>query len=104
MTTKHKPQPFPLIYHDGSSLYLEFPKQVLRFTYSEGGLHKALAHIPSIASAPGYLTGGRNLTDPPPANGKIARVSKATARARTIRNFSPAQRAAAAEVVRKMKP
>ena len=101
--TKIEPRPLPLIYHDGKALYLEFPTHALRFPYTEGGLHKALSHIPSIASQPGYLTGGRNLTDPPPANGKIARVSRATARARTIRNFSPAQRAAAAEIVRKMK-
>ena len=43
-----KPDFCPYIYRDAESLFLEFEGQVLRFTFTEGGLSKALKHIPNI--------------------------------------------------------
>jgi hypothetical protein len=50
-----KPPPFcPYIYRDSQNLYLEFEKMTLKFPFTDGGLHKALAHIPDVTVQPGY--------------------------------------------------
>ncbi len=97
-------QPFPLVYHDGVSLYLEFDGHALRFTFSEAGLHKALKHIPNVTKAPGYLSGGRNIPNGESISGRIARKSgerKITKRSPT--SFTDAQRDRASELIRKLK-
>jgi hypothetical protein len=53
--TMTKPPAFcPYIYRDSQNLYLEFEKMTLKFAFCDAGLHKALAHIPDITTAPGY--------------------------------------------------
>jgi hypothetical protein len=106
-----KPLSLPTIYHDGIDLFLEYPRQgnapglVLRFPFTEGGLHKALRHIPDLRKSRSFV--GRNGNIPLRAasvSGKIARIAKSTKAKREILDFSEEQRAAAAEIVRKMKP
>lgn len=89
---------FPTIYHDGISIFLEFPSHVLRFPYAEGGLSKALRHVPNVTRHPGYLSGQSNI-----ANRVLPKLSKTTKSKREIADFSSEQRNAASEVVRKMK-
>lgn len=98
-------QPFPTIYHDGKSLYLEFEKYALRFAFTEGGLGKALTHIPRIAGKPAATPTrpGNIASGTVKASGKIARISKATKRKREVLTFTPEQRAAANTVLRNLK-
>ncbi len=105
-----KPQFCPYIYRDRDHLYLEFDKMVLRFAFSEAGLHKALRHIPNVASQPGFLSGGRNIPDKPSANGHIARknppakVSKKTAHQRELKALlTDDMRQSARDLLRKLR-
>lgn len=95
----------PTIYHDGESLYLEFPGYALRFPFTEGGLGKALQAIPRIAGKPRQVpTRPGNISSGTiKINGKVARISKGTARKREILNFSSEQRNAASEIIRRLK-
>lgn len=98
----------PTIYRDRNAIYLEFPPKpnaqafALRFDFSEGGLHKALALIPDIASAPGYLSGGSNI--PTPEKLLKPRVIRTTQRKREAAKVSPQARASMKSIVRKMVP
>lgn len=92
----------PTIYHDGQSIYLEWPKHCLRFPFSEGGLHKALRHIPSIATAPGYVTGATNLPKGKSLNGHIAKISRSTQRKREVAKFTNEQKSGAMAIIRKL--
>ena len=85
----------PFIYHDRDNLYLEFSGHVLSFAFTEGGLHRALAHIPDITP---LRLPGRNAS----INRVIPKVAKATARKREILNIDAETNAAAAEIVRKL--
>ena len=86
----------PFIYHDRDNLYLEFSGHwVLSFAFTEGGLHKALAHIPDITP---LRLPGRNAS----ASRVIPKIAKSTARKREILNFDEATNAAASEIVRKL--
>lgn len=78
--TKPLPAPhYAIIYRDGDSLYLEFSTVVLRFPFSEAGLHKALKHIPNSSAHPGYVTRNGNIPDRKlDVSGKIARISPTT--------------------------
>lgn len=98
MTQPTRPSWAPTIYHDGANLYLEFSNHAIRFPFTEGGLSKALKQIPHIASAPGYVTGQSNILTK-----LLPKLARATKYKREVRNFSPEQRAAAAEAIRKMK-
>ncbi len=101
-TRATRPAFCPFIYHDGESLYLEFDAQVIRFPYTEGGLHKALKHIPNVTKQQGFLSGGRNIiANKVLAKGHIARISPATQRKRTITNVSDSVRSAASALIRK---
>lgn len=100
--TKPPAQPFPIIYHDRDSLYLEFASHALRFPFTEGGLHKALRHIPSIRSAPGYIRPGHQGNITPKLGPKLPRVAKATARKRELNGFSEEAKQGAAEIIRKL--
>lgn len=107
---------YPTVYHDGASLFLEYPgspPHAYRFPLTEGGLGKALRHIPNIAKAPGYITpGSSNL---PAAlrqdSHSISRrhgnhevkIAKATLKARERAKLPSGLRDAASAVVRKMK-
>ena len=53
----------PFIYTDGETLYLEFDSMVLRFPFTEGGLGKALKHVPNVAKQPGFLSGRSNIVN-----------------------------------------
>ena len=101
-----KPAFCPFIFRDQHHIYLEFEKQVLRFPYTDGGLFKALRHIPNIQDQPGYLTGLRNITEDVLEHGHIARKSspktKVSAKSeaeRRISRFSPQTRAALGSVI-----
>jgi hypothetical protein len=92
-----KPPTYPLIYHDHLNLYLEFPGRspplVMKFIFTEGGLQRALRHIPNIAPKAGHS----------PSLSRVApKIAKATAKRREIRNFSADQRAEAQELIRKL--
>jgi len=96
-----KPQPYPVIYQDGSAIFLEYPGSpglVLRFAFTEAGLHKALKHIPNIGIA-GQITGRGNLKDKSPS----PRVARSTARKRELAKASPGVRSAATSLIRKLK-
>jgi hypothetical protein len=56
-----KPDFCPFIYRTRDEIFLEFDALVLRFPFAEGGLSKALQHIPDIASQPGFAS--RNVAD-----------------------------------------
>lgn len=95
----------PRIYTDGRDLFLEFPGSpptILRFAFTEAGLHKALKHIPKILLAGKVVTGSGNVSDRSvSANGKIARISPATRRKREAAAFPAEGKAAALALVRK---
>lgn len=93
---------FPRIYHDGESLYLEFAKHVQRFPFTEGGLHKALRLIPSIRSAPGYLSGASNFPKAKALNGHVAKIAKGTKHKREVAKFTDEQRSGAMALIRKL--
>lgn len=98
-----RPSFAPTIYHDGQSLFLEFagsPGQTLRFPFTEGGLSKALRHIPNVTRQSGYLTpNGSNLAKALPK----ATIAKSTKSKREKARFSDAMREAAGVVIRKLK-
>lgn len=97
--TAHTPAhtPAPTIYSDGLSLYLEWPTYALRFPFTEGGLAKALKHIPQLAPKLGYLTGGSNLLPP------VAKVARVTSRKREAAQAPEEVRSAIKDLIRGMK-
>ena len=101
--TKPTPHPhYAIIYRDGDSLYLEFPTLVLRFPFTEGGLHKALKHIPNSSAHPGYVARNGNIPDhTTDVSGKIARISPATKRKREVAKMSQHQRSSISDLLRK---
>ena len=101
--TKPLPAPhYAIIYRDGDSLYLEFPTLVLRFPFTEGGLHKALKHIPNSDNHPGYVARNGNIPDhTTDVSGKIARISPSTKRKREVSKFTAKQRSAVSDLLRK---
>lgn len=101
-----KPAFCPFIYRDQHHIYLEFTNHVQRFPFTDGGLFKALRHIPSILDQPGYLSGLRNITEDILEPGHVARKTKAKAKIsprteaeRRIARFSPKTRAALGSVI-----
>ena len=100
-----KPTPAPhyaIIYQDHDSLYLEFPTLVLRFPFSEAGLHKALKHIPSSKAHPGYVARNGNIPDRAVSvSGRVARISPATRRKREVAKITAEQRSGVMELLRK---
>jgi hypothetical protein len=101
MTTTPKAPPLcPQIYHDGQNLYLELPGhpgQCLRFALTEGGLHKALKHIPRLGRTIGQVTGNGNIASVKP------KIAASTHRKRELAKASPSVRSAATAVIRKLK-
>lgn len=97
--TKPTPPPSPIIYRDHRAIYLEFPTYALRFEFTQGGLAKALQHVPLVPTAFGHLTGGSNVMSK-----VLPKVAKATKRKREILNISVEAHASAIEIVRKMEP
>jgi len=87
-----KPTNPPIIYTNGVDLFLEWPTYVLRFAFTEAGLHRALAHIPNIAPPPRLA---------PVANKVLPKLAASTRRKREINNFSPELRQAATELLRR---
>lgn len=67
----------PTIYRNHESLFLDFGTMVVPFPFTEGGLSKALAHIPNISGPRGgHLTGRGNISPRlTVGKGHIARVS-----------------------------
>ncbi len=75
----------PFIYHDGESLYLEFDGQALRFAYTEGGLHRALKHIPNVKAQPGFLSGRSNIAN------KLITIARGTKHKRKVAKIDKAR-------------
>jgi hypothetical protein len=83
----------------------------MRFPFTEGGLGRALAHVPNIAKAAGYVTGRSNFAkiakDNHTASDRLAntkvKVAKATKASREKAGFTDAMREAASAAVRKLK-
>lgn len=66
----------PSIYRDHDTLYLDFGTMVVPFMFTEGGLAKALKHIPNIAGPRGgHVTGASNISARLTTTGHIAKVS-----------------------------
>ena len=101
--TKPLPAPhYAIIYQDNSTLFLEFPTLVLRFPFTEAGLHKALKHIPSSSAHPGYVARNGNIPDHKlNVSGKIARISPTTKRKREVAKITDEQRSAVNDLLRK---
>lgn len=91
----------PFAYHDGETLYLEFDSMVLRFPYTEGGLAKALKHIPNVARQPGFLTGRSNILTKVLPKIKIARKTKHQREVKAAVSVSDSVRNAATALIRK---
>ena len=98
-----KPFVAPQIYHDGIHVYLDWGTYVQKFTYTEGGVSKALKTIPHIASHPGYVTGRSNIADRL-LDTRSAKVAIKTKRKREIAKVTEGQRMSASEAIRRMKP
>lgn len=92
----------PLVYHDGISIFLEWPDHVQRFLYTEAGLSKALKLIPHIASDPGYVTGRSNIADKLIDN-KAIKIAKKTQVRRQLSKATEGQRRSASEAIRRMR-
>lgn len=93
----------PTIYCDTHSIYLEFPGkpgQVLKFPLTEGGLFKALKHVPRIDAVRGQLTGGQNIADKTLFKAP-AKVTKIGPRRKELPGISDAQKAAALDLIRR---
>lgn len=94
-----KPAFCPFIYSDGDSIFLEFSTCVLRFPFTEGGLHKALKHIPNVARQPGFVRpNSGNVVDR-----LLPKIAKSTKAKREVQSFSQEQRNAAGALIRKLK-
>lgn len=95
----------PFIYTDGVDLFLEFNQSVLRFTFTEGGLHKALAHIPNVTRQPGFVRpnsgniADRVLTKPVKVARKTQQAREAKERASKLSDHA---RATVKNIVRRM--
>jgi hypothetical protein len=92
----------PTIYCNHESLFLDFGTMVLPFPFTEGGLGKALAHIPNISGPRGgHLTGRGNIASKVVnASGNIARITKYKGR-RPILDLPEGMRDAAMAVVKR---
>ena len=102
-----KPDFCPYIYSDGVDIFLEFSTMVMKFTLTEGGLSKALKHIPNVARQPGYLSGGRNIVatnnrpKPKPVTVSSRTLQARAAKARNER-LTPEAKSLVRNIVRKM--
>lgn len=96
-----KPAFCPFIYHDGSTLFLEFDAMVLNFPYTEGGLGKALKHIPNVTKQPGFLSGRSNIASKVLPKVKIARITKHKREVKQALSISDRVRNAATALIRK---
>jgi hypothetical protein len=92
----------PTIYRSADTLYLDFGTLVLPFPFTEGGLGKALAHIPNISGPRGgHLTGNGNIASQViNLSGRVAKVTRFKGR-RPILDLPEGMREAALAVVRR---
>jgi hypothetical protein len=98
-----KPLVLPQIYRDRDDLYLEFPTHVLRFAFTDAGLHKALRHIPDL-SPPYPAQGSAEVANKLMPKPKIARRTAAARKLRTQQAaLSPGLRGALDGIVHKLR-
>jgi hypothetical protein len=92
----------PSIFRSADTLYLDFGTMVLPFPFTEGGLGKALQHIPNISGPRGgHLTGRGNIASKAVnVSGKVARVTRFKGR-RPILDLPEGMREAALAVVKR---
>ena len=100
MTPKSPPL-CPTIYRSADTLYLDFGTMVVPFPFTEGGLGKALQHIPNIAGPRGgHLTGRSNFPKVTSLKGHIAKITYSK-RKRPILDLPEGMREAALAVVKR---
>lgn len=92
----------PIIYHDGRNIYLEWASHVQKLPFTEGGLSKALALIPHIASSPGYVSGGSNIADKL-LDTRKAKIARKTVQQRAVAKITDNQRVSATNALRKLR-
>ena len=97
-----KPLSPPIIWHDGTNIYLEWSEYAQRFPFTEGGLSKALKTIPHIASVTGYVTGRSNLADKL-IDTRKARIARKTRTQRETANLTEGVRQSASMVLRNLR-
>jgi len=91
----------PTIYRSYDTLYLDFGTMVVPFPFTEGGLGKALQHIPNIAGPRGgHLTGRSNFPKVTSLKGHIAKITYSK-RKRPILDLPEGMREAALAVVKR---
>jgi hypothetical protein len=91
----------PSIFRSADTLYLDFGTMVLPFPFTEGGLGKALQHIPNVSGPRGgHLTGRSNFPKAPSLQGHVARVTRFKGR-RPILDLPDGMREAALAVVKR---
>jgi hypothetical protein len=91
----------PSIFRDADTLYLDFGTMVVPFPFTEGGLGKALAHIPNISGPRGgHLTGRSNFPKVTTVKGHVARVTYSKHK-RPILDLPDGMREAALAVVKR---
>lgn len=101
-TLAKRPAFCPYVYHDNETLFLEFDSgMVLCFTFTEGGLHKALQHIPNVTKQPGFLSGRSNILAKVLPSIKIAKATKHKREVKAATNISEAVKNAATALIRK---
>jgi len=91
----------PTIYRSADTLYLDFGTMVLPFPFTEGGLSKALTHIPNLSGPRGgHLTGRSNFPKVVSLKGHVAKVTKFRGK-RPILDLPDGMREAALAVVKR---
>ena len=91
----------PSIYRDHDTLYLDFGSMVVPFPFTEGGLSKALTHIPNLSGPRGgHLTGRSNFPKVVSLKGHVAKVTKFRGK-RPILDLPDGMREAALAVVKR---
>lgn len=105
------PDGAPRIYRDDQRIYLEFPGgTIYPFDFTQGGLHKALMHVPRMPGNPAdyrkRLNWLRDQAPPAQARDKQGKPVKPTVNAKTKRDRDLAKmdeyKGAADEAIRKL--
>lgn len=100
MTNKSPPLS-PTIYRSHDTIFLDFGTMVLPFPFTEGGLGKALQHIPNISGARGgHLTGRSNFPKAASLVGHVAKITRFKGK-RPIIDLPDGMREAALAVVKR---
>lgn len=103
-TIAPKPDWAPAVWRDSrGNMFAQFGQDVLRFDYTEGGLHKLLKLIPAIEGQPGYISGGQNIADHVLAKPKRIKYASKTKdeRRKVLESLGDERREMLKELIRK---